>query len=193
MNKFEELLKKHSSSKFNFENYEHDVSKVKSLLKNLQNYNLLIQHKIIKSKKIWMLKYLPKDYDLFTQNDIGNICFEEISEEFTEFDLLLKIFIYREKNKEKQMFYFLKALEIILNKCIKTLKNKGLEILIKMKILKLIECFEEKSEYLQNYYNDHGNNLLLLISKAFFIGKELENKILNFIDKIKINQKKMNF
>ena len=36
-----------------------------------------------------MLKYLPKDYDLFSQNDIGSICFEEISQEFTEFDLFI--------------------------------------------------------------------------------------------------------
>ena len=193
MNDFEQLLQKNISSKFDFKNFEHDVYKIKSLLNSLQNYNLLIQHKIIKSKKIWILKYLPKDYDIFLKDDLGKTCFENIQEGFDEFDLLLKIFIYRESNKEKQMFYFLNALEIILNMLIKKTKKYGLEIVIKMKILKLIQCFEEKSQYFQNYYNENGNNLLLLISKIFFIDNELENKILKFIDIIHNNLNKNEF
>ena len=193
MNKFQRLLEKNSFSKFGLENFEHDTYNVKSLLNKLQNYNLLIQHKIIKFKKIWMLKYLPKDYDIFLEDDKGKICFESLPKEFDEFDSLLNVFKFRETSKEKQMFYFLKVLEIILNQYLIESKKFGFEILIKMKILNLIECFEKKPEYFQNYYNDNKNNLLHLISKTNFIDNELEKKILKFIDIIYENSNKKSF
>ena len=195
MIRFEKLLEKNSSNKYNFVklNFEHDVNKIKSLLQNLQNYNLFIPHKIVKSKKIWILKYLPKDYDLFIRNDEGNNCFEELSEEFVDFDLLFDIFKMREVKKERQMFYFLKAIEIILEKYIKEDKKQELGILLKKDILELLKIFEEQKDYLQNYINENENNLLHIISKSNFMDKEIEKEILKFLDIIQKNLNKKQF
>ena len=195
MIRFEKLLEKNSSNKYNFVklNFEHDVNEIKSLLLNLQNYNLFIPHKIVKSKKIWILKYLPKDYDLFIRNDEGKICFEEISDDFIDFGLLFNIFKMREVKKERQMFYFLKAIEIILEKYIKEDKKQEMEILIKKDILEIMQYFEENKDYLQNYVNENENNLLHLISLSNFMDKEIEKEILKFLDIIKQNINKKQF
>ena len=89
-----------------------------------------------------MLKYLPKDIDLFLKDDNNEICFELIKEDFDNFKLLLEIFINRETKKEKQMYYYLKSVEIILGKLMK--KDKGhLEILLKKKFLNYLNALKK--------------------------------------------------
>ena len=195
MMEFEKLLEKNTSNKYNFMklNFEHDVNEIKILLKNLKNYNLFIAHKIVKSKKLWILKYLPKDYDLFIRNDEGQNCFEDLSEEFIDFKLLFDIFKMREETKKGQMFYFLKVIEIILEKYIKKDKKQELEILIKKDILEIIKLFEEQKDYLQNYVNENDNNLLHLISKSYSIDNEVEKEILKYLGIIKKNLNNKNF
>ena len=171
-NILQKLFEKNSSSKYNFYIFEHDVSKLKEIFKKLKDYNLFLPHQIIKSKKIWMLKYLPKDIDLFLKDNNNEICFELLKEDFDNFKLLLEIFNIRETKKEKQMYYYLKAVEIIFGKLMKKDKGHQFEILLNKKILKLFECFEENKEYLKNYYNDRNNNLLHIIPNSYYIDKE---------------------
>ena len=190
---FKQLLDKNSNSKFNSFIFEHDVEKFKDLLKHLKNYNLFLQHQIIKSQKIWILKYLPKEYNLFIKNDEGKICFQELKEDFDDFKLLLNVFIYREEKIENQMFYFLKAIELHLENSIKKNKKLKIEIILKKKILNLMECFEKNNEYLKNYCNDKNNNILNIISKSYYMDKEMEDKFLSFIDLIKNSINKNEF
>ncbi len=187
------LLEKNSSSKYNFYIFEHDILKLKEIFKNLKDYNLFLPHQIINSKKIWMLKYLPQDIDLFLKNDEGKICFQLIKEDFNNFKLILEVFTNRESKKEKQMYFYLKVVEIILGKLMKKDKGHEFEILIKQKILKLIESYEENKEYLKNYYNDRNNNILHIISNSYYLDKEMEEKYLSFIELIKNNNSKEKF
>ena len=189
---FQQLLEKNSSSKFDFYIFEHDVSKIKNIFEKLKNNNLFLPHQIVNSKKIWMLKYLPKDYDLFIKNDDGKICFEQIHEDFENFNILLDIFKNRELLKEKQMHYFLKALEIYLRKIIKKDKKHQFEIVLKIKLLKLMEYFEENTQYLGNYCNDKNNNLLHIISQSYYMDNTIIDKFLSFLELIEKNIGKQN-
>ena len=190
---FKKLLEKNSSSKYNFYLFEHDKQKLIEIFKKLSDYNLFLPHQIIKSKKIWMLKYLPKNHDLFIKNDMGELCFELIQEEFDNYILLLEIFMKRENKKQLQMYYFLKVIEIILGKFIKKDKEHQLEIILKKKIMSLIECFEKNKEYLSYYQNDRNNNLLHIISNTYYMDKELKDKYLSFIELIRNNNSEKEF
>ena len=179
---FNNLLNKNSESKFNFEIFEHDIQKFKEIFNKLNDYNLFLQHQIIKSKKIWILKYLPISYNLFIKNDEGKICFEQMPEDFDDFQLLLDIFKNRESNKERQISLFLDAVEIYLNKCIKKCKKTNIEILLKNKFKKLIELFENNKNNINNFCNEKENNILHILSNFIFIDKEMEEKFLSFME-----------
>ena len=190
---FEKILEKNSDSKYNFEIFEHDVEKLKKIFTSLNDYNLFLPHQIIKSKKIWMLKYLPKKLDLFLKNDEGKVCFSLISEDFEDFQLILDIFKLRENKKEKQMLYFLKAIEIYINKCIKNCKKTNIEIILKKKFIKLIELFEVNKTYIFNYCNENNNNILHILSNFFYMDKEMESKFISFLELIEKNLNKNEF
>ena len=182
---FNNILDKNSNSEYNFELFEHDVERLKSLFKQLNDYNLFLQHKIVKSKKIWILKYLPINYDIFIKNDEGKFCFELLPEDFDDFKLLFDVFKIREISNEKIMYHFLNALEIYTSKSIKNSKNTNIEIFLKKKFIKLIELFEVNKDYLKNFCNDKNNNILHIISNFIFMDKEMEDKFLLFMDLIK--------
>lgn len=186
-NIFKNLLYKNSSSKYNYYLFEHDIQGLKNIFEKLKNYNLLLPHQIIKSKKIWMLKYLPKDIDLFIKNDQDETCFELIEEDFNNFKLLLEIFMVRENGKQNQMYNFLRAIEIMLGNYIKKDEGHQLEIILKKKIMELFDCFEKNKEYLGNYQNDRENNILHILSKSYYMDKEVEDKYISFIELVKDN------
>ena len=77
--------------------------------------------------------------------------------DFDNIDILFDIFLEREKKIEKQMFYFIKAINIIMNNIIKNEIAKEIEILLKPKIIELIKFFGERIQYLiiNNKYSSY--------------------------------------
>ena len=111
--------------------------------------------------------------------------------DFDNIDILFDIFLEREKKIEKQMFYFIKAINLIMNNIIKNEIAKEIEILLKPKIIELIKFFGEKIQYL--IYDYKGTNILHIICDIPIMDKEIETKILDFMDRVNKNLLKNEF